>query len=62
MFLIFKACFVCIAKNGVCNYKIKFDYGSLKLVTAKELFCSLSTKGSHPDIRTYNIMIKGLCK
>ncbi|KAB1214465.1 hypothetical protein CJ030_MR5G003184 [Morella rubra] len=27
-----------------------------------ELFCSLPNKGLQPDVWTYNIMIKGLCK
>jgi pentatricopeptide repeat protein len=32
-----------------------------KLMTARELFYSLATKGLKPDACTYNTMIKGLC-
>ncbi|GLT72722.1 hypothetical protein SLA2020_446300 [Shorea laevis] len=33
-----------------------------KLSTARELFNTLPTKGVQANVRTYNIMIKGLCK
>ena len=33
-----------------------------EVMAARELFYSLATKGFQPDVWTYNIMIKGLCK
>ncbi|KAF5941800.1 hypothetical protein HYC85_019442 [Camellia sinensis] len=32
------------------------------LTTARALFNNLSSKGLHPDVETYNMMIHGLCK
>ncbi|XLS59148.1 hypothetical protein HN51_008903, partial [Arachis hypogaea] len=33
-----------------------------RLIVAKEIFQDLSVKGYRPNVRTYNIMINGLCK
>ena len=36
--------------------------GNLTLSTARELFDCLPTKGLQPNVSTYNVMIKGLCR
>lgn len=38
------------------------DSANGKLDTAREIFSNLSSKGIHPDVKTYTIMIQGLCE
>jgi pentatricopeptide repeat protein len=45
---------------NIVIYDILIDVG--KLTMARELFCSLPMKGMQPNVRTYAIMIKGLCQ